>query len=224
MQYEMKLQDYARIAWINIWKNRVMIFAVTLLFFFAGTLFASLNPNKNIYSARASVYTAAGSSTQETTVTSGALRGYADVLKSRKVCERAESIIGDPNLNANMIRNMISVSYNNSSTVMTIVARSADRDMAVKAANGAAQAFVIEIQSIVESDKIQILDVAGSASLSSRGIDALIKTMVVSAFAGFVLCIAAVVAGVLFSNKIKSVEQCLDGDENEVLGMIPFIE
>ena len=75
MQYEMKLQDYARIAWINIWKNRVMIFAVTLLLFFAGTLFASLNPNKNIYSARASVYTAAGSNTQETTVTSGALRG-----------------------------------------------------------------------------------------------------------------------------------------------------
>ena len=224
MQDEMKLQDYVRISWVHIWKNKVMIFAVTLLFLFIGMLFASLNPGQNVYSAKASVYTIAGSSTQETTVTSSALRGYADILRSQKVCDRAEAIIGDANINATMIKRMISASYNSSSTVMTISASSTNPEVAVKVANGMAQAFVIEIQSIVESDKIQILDESNGAELSSRGIDSMINTVFMSTAAGLFLCIAVIVGNVLFSNKIKSVEQCLDADETDILGIIPFTE
>lgn len=224
MQDEMRLQDYLRISWVEIWKNKAMIFAVSLLFFLVGVLFASLNPERNMYSAKASVYTIAGSNTQETTVTSSALRGYSDILKSKKVCDRAESIIGDASINANMIKRMISASYNNSSTVMTIYARAENPEIAEKIANGAAQAFVIEIQSIVESDKIQILDKANGSEISVRGIDSMIKTVVIFGLAGICLCIAIIILGVLLSNKIKTVEQCLDEDEGEILGMIPFAE
>ena len=51
-----------------------------------------------------------------------------------------------------------------------------------------------------------------------------IKTIIMFGIAGFAISVAIAVAGVIFSNKIKSVEQCLDEDEEEILGIIPFIE
>ena len=123
-----------------------------------------------------------------------------------------------------MIRNMISASYNKSATVMTIAAYSDNRAVAVKVANAVAEAFVIEVQSITGSDRIQMLDRAEDVRMSSNGLEGMIKTIMMAGIAGFAISILVIVAIVIFSNKIKSVEQCLDEDEGEILGIIPFIE
>ena len=224
MQEEMRLQDYIRISFVNIWKNKFLIAAVTLLFLLIGILYASWQTVTNTYYAKATVYTIYGDTKQEASAVSEALTGYSDIVTSKKICVRAEALIGDANINANMIRNMISASYNKSATVMTIAAYSDNRAVAVKVANAVAEAFVIEIQSITGSDRIQMLDRAEDVRMSSNGLEGMIKTILLAGIAGFAISILVIVAIVIFSNKIKSVEQCLDEGEGEILGMIPFIE
>lgn len=224
MQEEMRLQDYIRISFVNVWKNKFLIVAVTLLFLLIGILYASWQTVTNTYYAKATVYTIYGDTKQESSAVSEALTGYSDIVTSKKICERAEALIGDANINANMIRNMISASYNKSATVMTIAAYSDNRAVAVKVANAVAEAFVIEVQSITGSDRIQMLDRAEDVRMSSNGLEGMIKTIMMAGIAGFAISILVIVAIVIFSNKIKSVEQCLDEDEGEILGMIPFVD
>lgn len=224
MQEEMRLQDYVRISFVNIWKNKFLIAAVTLLFLLVGILYASWQTVTNTYYAKATVYTIYGDTKQEASTVSEALTGYSDIVTSRKICERAEALIGDANINANMIRNMISASYNKSATVMTIAAYSENPSVAIKVANAVADAFVIEIQSITGSDRIQMLDKAEDVRMSSNGLEGMVKTILMAGIAGFAISILVIIAGVIFSNKIKSVEQCLEESGEEILGIIPFIE
>lgn len=224
MQEEMKLQDYIRISVSQIWKNKFQIAVITLLFLLIGILYASWENMTNMYYAKATVYTVYGTTTQETSYASAALSGYSDVIKSKKVCQRAESIIGEADITADYIRNVIATSYNKSSTVMTITAYSEQPLVALKIANAVAESFVIEIQSITGNDMIQMLDEADDVRLASNGLMGMIKTILLSGIVGFAISIIITVAGVIFSNKIKSVEQCLDENEDEILGIIPFIE
>ena len=69
-----------------------------------------------------------------------------------------------------------------------------------------------------------MLDRAEDVRMSSNGLEGMIKTILLAGIAGFAISILVIVAIVIFSNKIKSVEQCLDEGEGEILGMIPFIE
>ena len=56
----MKLQDYVRISVVNVWKNRYLIAAVTLLFFLIGILLSSWQTITNTYYASTTVYTVLG--------------------------------------------------------------------------------------------------------------------------------------------------------------------
>lgn len=224
MQEEMKLQDYIRLSLAKIWKNKILIISITLLAFLVGILMASLQSVTNRYYAKATVYTVYSDSVQETSAITSALIGYSDVVTSKKVCERAEAIIGDSSITAQSIQRMITTSYNSSSTIMTISAVSNSPSAAIKVANAVAEAFVMEIQNLTGSDKIQVLDEAENASLMSNGLQGLIKNILTFGIAGFVLSIVAMIASVLFSNKVRSVEQCLDEGEDEILGIIPYID
>lgn len=224
MQEEMKLQDYIRISVVQTWKNKFLIAMVTLLFFLIGILYASWQNVTNTYYAEATVYTVYGTTTQEISIATSALSGYSDIIQSKKVCERAEAMIGEAGITADYIRNAIKTSYNKSSTIMTIAAFSDNPMSALKIANAVAQAFVMEIQSITADNKIQMLDEADEVRLSSNGLKGMIKTIVLFAIAGVAISIMIIVGGIIFSNKIKSVEQCLEDDEEEILGIIPYIE
>lgn len=224
MQEEMKLQDYIRISSIQIWKNKFLISAVTLLFLLMGILYASWQSFTNTYYAYATVYTTIGSTTQESATATTALTSYSDIIKSKKVCERAESIIGEYSVTASDIRSMISASYNKTSTVLTITAYSADPAEAMNVANAVADAFVTEIQAMTGNTMIQVLDKAEDVRMSSNGMAGMLKTIVMAGVIGLGMSILVTIAGVVFSNKIKSVEQCLDEGEEEILGIIPYIE
>lgn len=220
----MKLQDYVRLSAAGIWKNKLLIASITLLTLLVGILQASWQTVTNTYRAQATVYTVYSGTTQESAAITSALVGYSDVVTSKKVCERAEAIIGDSSVTASQIQRMISVSYNNASTVMTITSFSNSPSAALKVANAVAEAFVTEIQALTGSDKIQVLDEADNVSLTSNGMQGLLSTVIMYGVAGFAISILVIVMRVIFSTKVRSVEQCLDEGESEILGIIPYIE
>lgn len=220
----MSLKEYLRISIVNIRKNIFLIAAVTLVFFLTGILYASWQTVTNTYIARTTIYAAVSGNTVETAATASALTGYSDIISSKKICERAEAIIGDASINANMIGKMVYSSYNKSSTILTISASSSNPSNAIKVANAVAEAFVLEVQMITGNDRIQILDEAEDVRMSSNGLQGIIKTVVTFGVSGLLLSNVLIVLIIMFTNKIKSVEQCMDIDEDDVLGIIPLKE
>lgn len=219
MNEEIQFEDI-KIAFIALWKNKLLIIAVTLLGALLGLLLTSNKTNEETYRATATVYCATYSSQRDADADVYAMVNYSDVVTSKKVCQRAEAIIGNSSINASMIQYMISTGFSSSSYIMKIYADTNDPDVAIEVANAVAEAFVIEISSITGSDSIQLLDKAeGCYRYASNS---LTKTRILYAFAAcFIIC-AAIMCKELFSNNVKSIAQCIGKDDADIIiGIIP---
>lgn len=221
MKDEIRLQDLIRLSVISIWRNKLVIGAVTVLFLLIGVFYASTQSVNNEYYSKSTITSAIYGSYQDSVTVSNAMENYAGVLYSRKVCERAEALIGDNSISASDIQEMIGSSLNSSSTIMTVYAYSSNPKTSVQVSNAVAQAFVIEIQGITSSDAIQILDESETAYISEDGYMALIKRILLMTLAGLVLSCMYFACVEIFSSKIKTVEQCSGPDGDELLGVIP---
>lgn len=227
MQEEMRIQDYIRLSWRNICKNLRLIAWVAILFLLIGTLVASLGSVENEYTAKTTVYIVTSSANKDVSAaaaTATAISGYSEIVKSNKVCERAASIISDASVDAKVIKNIVSASFNKSSTIMTVSAKSGNPQIAKLVANAVAESFVEEVHMTLGSDMIRVLDKANEVSLSNDGIKGFVSTVAMAGIAGIAGCVALIVVFTVFSNKISCVEQCLDEEDSEVLGIIPFIK
>jgi capsular polysaccharide biosynthesis protein len=224
MLEEMRLQDYIRIILSKLWKNKFIISAFTLLFLLVGMLYATLQTIENVYYAQTTIYMASGITTQDTTVSSALLSGYSDIITSRKVCERAEAIVGNSEITADDIKKMISITSNKTSTILTITAYSDSGTDAVEVANALADAFVMEAQSMTNSTSIQVLDKALTSHIYNDGFQGMLYDIILFGLVGLALCVVVVVLNVLFTNRLTSVEQLADADEDDVIGIIPYVE
>ena len=132
-----------------------------------------------------SVYGAIYGSYEESTDATSAMLSYADVLTTKKVCERAESILGNANINA------------------------------------VGEAFVIEMKNILGSDAVQMLDYADKYYIAKNGVKSLWMLRIVFGLVGFAGSCIVLFAMELFSDKLKSVEQCVFDEEDVVLAILP---
>lgn len=224
MKDEIHLMDLVRLSVQSIWRNKIIIAIISVIFLIIGILYASTQPVTNWYYASATIYSAIYGSYQESVTVSNAIDEYSGVLSSAKVCQRAEALIGDSNITATDIQRMISSKVNSTSTIMTVSTYSDNPETSVKVANAVAEAFVIEIQGITGSDAIQILDESQTAYLSSNGYSDLVKRVFTITIAGFVLGCVFFVGREILTDKIKTVDQCMGAMGDELLGVMPLIE
>ena len=222
MNEEIGLEDF-RLAIIELWRKKLLIIAVALLFFLIALLATFNMKPKNIYMAHATVYSAFYGSYEESLDAAVAMVNYSDVLTSNKVCERAASIVGDANITAADIKSMVSTYAKSSSIVMDIYTTSDVPSRAVAVANAVAQAFVIEIRSITASDAIQVLDDANKATMASNGSRMIWMIRLIGLVAGGALATAFVFLRELFSDRIRSMKQVETYEEN-ILGVIPTLK
>jgi len=223
MNEEIQLEDF-KICIAILWKKKLLIICVTILALLVGLLFTINEQTVNTYVAKTSIYSVGYGSVQETSSLSNALLSYAEIITSNKVCERAASLlVGKIALNATDIQRMIGVNAINNS-VIEIRAISTDPETSIYVTNAVAEAFVREVTSITENDTIQILDAADSCTLNVNGAKDLITKRFFFAMIGFAGISAYIIYTELKSNKIRSVVQCIDKDENEILGIVPCMK
>ena len=194
-----------------------------LAFLVIGILLTLNSGVDNNYSASAMLYCPTGNYT-ESTGTAQLLTNYSSLIKSQKVAERAVSLLGNTSLTYKNIQQMVTYTLSPTGVNLTINASSSNTEEAVNVANAVANAFIEEMRTITNSDSVQILTVAEKASLLSNGVKDLWKKRAVFFALGFILMAGIVFAKELFSDKIRSVGQCLLTDEDMVLGIIPEIE
>lgn len=219
MNEEIQFEDI-KLAFVALWKNRMLICAVTLFGILLGLLLTSNKKNEESYIATATVYCATYASYSDANSDVAAMINYSDVVTSKKVCQRAESIVGNSSIDSTMIQRMIGTEFSSSSYIMKVYANTDDPDIAIEVANAVAEAFVIEISSITGNNSIQLLDKAeGCYRYTSN---TLLKTRVIFGFlACFAIC-AVIMCKELFSNSVKSITQCIGNDDADIIiGIIP---
>lgn len=223
MGEEIQLEDF-KLSIYALWEKKLLILAMTILTFLLGLLLTYDTKPINTYQASTTVYSVAYGKTKESLNSSIALVSYADIVTSTRVCERAALLINETvEIDAASIQNMIGV-YALSDSVIAISAISTNPQLSILVTNAVAEAFVREVTSITANDTIQILDSAEYCTLSGNGHRDLLIKRAFFAVLGFVISCAWIVISELTSNRVKSIVQCIDQDENEILGIIPFTE
>jgi capsular polysaccharide biosynthesis protein len=223
MNDEIKLEDL-KLSIIALWKHKMVIMVTGILVFLIGMLLTLNTQIYNLYSASATVYSAFYGSYEQSVDGATAMISYADLVTSKKVCDRAAAIIGNSQITSEMIQEMINVSYTNSSVIMSISAYSSEPTKAVEVVNAVAEAFVFEIRTITGSDAIQLLDTANDYGMYQNGLRDLWLKRLLAAAAGFMLATGYFFIKELTSTKLRSIEQCLINENDNLLGLIPFVE
>jgi capsular polysaccharide biosynthesis protein len=219
MKVRIDIEDF-RLAVMALWKRKILIVLVTLIGLFSGLLFTSNVSGSQVYSATASVYCATYGSYQLTDTDVRTMVNYSDFISSKKVCEYAASLLNDKSVAADQIQNMIMMSLSDNSYVMRISAASESPRLAMDVANAVAEAFVTEVSNITGNDSIQILD---EAYIVHRENDTLKKLMIFTGAAFLFIC-AVISLKELFSDKVRSIAQCLEYEsEDKILAIIPYM-
>jgi capsular polysaccharide biosynthesis protein len=222
MSDKIDIEDF-KLAITELWKRKILIALVTLTGLFSGMLITVNVSDSQVYSATASVFCATYGSYQLSATDVRTMVNYSDFISSRKVCEYAASLMNDTTVTADKIQNMIMMSLSDNSYVMRISAASESPKLAMDVANAVAEAFVTEVSNITGNDSIQILDEA-DRYIVFRENEILKKLVLFSGTAFFMIC-AIIVLKELFSNKARSIAQCLEYViEDEILGIVPYFE
>ena len=218
MREEIQLEDF-KLAFIEIWKQKIIIGIITIIGALVGLLVYAFTDHTVEYYSKATVYGASYGSYENSEAGTTAMIKYSEVGSSKKVCGRAASTINNGIIDGDTIQKMIYVSLNTESNIVTVYAYSTDPAVAVKVADAVAEAFVTEINNIVGSSAIQMLDGAEKYYISRD--DNPLKTIVIVMAIAFVGSCLVVAVKELFSSKVKTIAQCTDGTD-KIIGILPL--
>lgn len=221
MRDEIRMED-VKLSLIILWKKRMIVVAITLLFFAAGMIYTMTKSYQTVYVADASIYSATTGSYQQSLTGISAMMDYVDIVTSNKVCERAIALMGDSDITVELLQRMVIARFSEDSYILHVYAYSADSELAIKVANYLAEAFVIEMRSITGSEAVQLLDAASQVSVSQSALKQKLKVYLVVVGAGFLLTCMWIFFQELFSGRIQSINQCMYDEDDRVLGVLPI--
>jgi capsular polysaccharide biosynthesis protein len=213
-----------KVSLLAVMKNIRKCFVCGFVFLILGILLTLGMPVDNIYSASSTLYCPINANYSEATTFVQIISSYSSLIKSQKVAERAISILGSTELTYKDIIDMISYSTSVTGINLTITANSVDEEESLDVANAVANAFVEEMRTMTGMDVVQILSAADEAEMSQNGIVALWKLRAALFVAGLLIMAVVIFASELFSDKIRSSDQCILTDDDVVLGLIPEVE
>ncbi len=231
---ELETADYdilenIKTAFYRLWKQKIIVILMTLIGFLASIVFIGLVGVQNNYYASASIYSAVYGSYEDSSEGVRVMNTYASLLGSTRVCERAAGNLGDANINAEQLRYMVSnreIYLSGASSdsksygyKLTLVATAKSPEYVVGIANAMAKAFADEINDLLGTSTLQVLDEAITIS-SAKSINVALIVVLFAALA-FIGTAAVIFIKEFFSTRVYSVAQC-EQDKDLILGMIPY--
>ncbi len=217
-----------------LFRKKAFIAIITVLFFVIG-LGLTLEVGEDQYTSVATVYAAADGSYTDATNAVTAMNAYLDVAMSYKVNQRAALILGRSDIDATDIQKVISVASslkkNNSSSVTSFITSSAtiisfsattnDPELSREIADAAAEAYEIEMVSILKTDSVRSLDSASIGELTTNARLEAWKDRIKFMLVGFVLACGIVVACEVFDTKVRTIREATIKGQLPIIGIIP---
>ena len=212
-----------KVSLIMVWKNSTKCLITALCFLAIGIILTMNSSVNNYYNAYTTLYCPINGNYSEASVFAQVMNSYASLVNSQKVAERAVSIMGNTSLTYRDIQEITSYSLSSSGINLTISAVSGNPEEAVEVANAVANAFVEEMRTMTDTDTVRILSTATTASLSQNGLSNLWMRRFLFFFLGYAFMAFLIFILELFSDKLRSVDQCIISDNDVILGIIPRI-
>ena len=206
-----------------------MVLLSAVVGFLASLIFISLVGVHTTYYSSAAIYSAVYGSYQESTDGVRVMNTYANLLNTSHVCERAAEYLREYQYSAKELQTMVnngSVYLRGYSTdskyfgySLTLVATSPQSEHVIEIANAMAQAFADEINDLLGSRTLQVLNTAQSIS-TMQSLNVKLYIALFTA-AGMMLAIMIIFIKEFFSSRVFCIGQC-EQDEDYILGMIPY--
>ncbi|WP_026665746.1 YveK family protein [Butyrivibrio sp. FC2001] len=213
-----------KVSLIMVWKNISKCFYAALAFFAIGIILTLNQGIDNTYTATTNLYCTISGDMTEASNNVQIFSAYASLIKSNRVAERAVSIMGNTNISARYVQSMITYTPSANGINLELRATSTNSKEAVEVVNAVASAFVEEMRMMTNSDAVRVLNVATDAYMSGNGVTSLWKRRIVLFVLGFAFMAVFIFTKELFSDKLRSIDQCLLTDDDIILGIIPKIE
>ena len=190
-----------------------LVIIIGIVFYAIASLISSNSLREDEYTAEATVFSIADYS---------ALTLYSDIITSSKVCERAANLLNISDLDADGVKQMISVKAY--SLVLGIHATSTNEALAINVANAVAAVFIEEVNNITGSNSARLLDKATKVELTYDKQIEQLKFVIIVTLSGVALVCIWILFHEIFTKKIHNLSDIgLDG-EIDVIGVIPLYE
>ena len=214
----------------EIKRKKIIILLITVAGILFALIYVSLFGNGIRYYSSATLFSAVYGSYSATTEGVAAMNRYADLISSSRVCNKAAQELTVYGITAENLREMvldedIRVSGANSNSgaygyKLTVSAFSDDGDQAIDITNAMASAFATELNDLLGSSTIQVMDEA----VRYKAFKTMNVFMYLILFGGGAFCVSAgFIFGMgFFSPWAHSVTQC-EREENLILGLLPYV-
>lgn len=231
---ELEIADYdilenIKTALYRLWKLKIIVVICTLVGFCASLIFVGIVGVRTNYRTSATIYSVVYGSYSESNVGVTVMNTYSGLIGTSRVCERAAEKLVGTNISSDYLRAMVnsgriflsganrdSKKYGYS---LTLVSTLSTPDNVIDITNAMANAFADEINSMLDSSSVQVMDMAQSYyAVSSLNVK---LVMLLFVAAGFALSAGFIFAKEFFSSKVYSVAQC-EQDKDMILGLIPY--
>lgn len=231
---ELEIDDYdilenIKTALYRLWKYKLVVFLVTLIGCLCALVYIGIVGIQNYYRTTATVYSVAYGSYEDSTNGVVIMNTYAGLLGSPSVCERAAATLQDTGISAMALKSMVSsgqiylsgASTNSKSygyRLTLVVAQNAP-EYVIPIANAMAQAFVDEINDLLGTNTLQVVDNANRYSMS-KSINVPLCILI---FGGVAMVLSCGIIFMLefFSVRVYSIAQC-ERKKEMILGLIPY--
>lgn len=230
--------DFSRIIEIDfsrclkaLWTHVHWIIVSMVSFFVIGILVAVFYlDTENVYDAKSSVYSITYGSYTDSANGIQAIKTYSDIVKSLRVAERAALLLGDDSLDKFTIYDMIEVEepeanslgyVTDDSSIIQIHAYATSKEDAIRVANAVANAYVMEVSSITNSDSVQVLDEAYSCEVTYNALKQQLIYIALFTVLGIISGCMVIILCEIFSNKITSLQQGSLYSQLDIIGVIP---
>lgn len=189
----------------------------------------TLEKETDIYGATSSVYSVSAGSYKESQTGISAMNDYVDIATSMKVCERAALLMGNANITGKQIMNATKVRLSKSnstdanadSAILKITSTYTDPVVAMEMSQSVAEAFIIEMQNILGTDDVQLLDKPYNYFISFDATQHMWKIRIVSIAAGAAIALVIILLSEVFNTRVRSIRECSLQEQLPVIGVIP---
>ena len=231
---ELEAEDYdllenVKAAFYRLWKLKLVVVLSALAGVLAFLVFLSFTGNRTVYQSAAGIYSAMYGSYEDSAEGVRAMNTYASMLGTSSVCARAAETLGDPNITADDLANMVrrgqiylAGASSNSREFgyrLTLVTALESSNRIVDVTNAMAQAFSNELNDFLGVSTLRILDPATTYYMS-QSINVKLY-MALSGAAGLFLSAMIIFIQAFFSSKVYTIGQC-EKNRDLILGMIPY--
>lgn len=229
MKYENEMEIDVGRCFRAMLKKWWFIAVMAVLFGLAG-LALTLEKQDDLYEATSSVYGMSAESYSYTQVGVSAMNDYADIATSMKVCERAALLMGSANVTGENIKKATTVSAGKESsastskvdtTIMTITCQSSNPVEAMEMSQAVAEAFVMEMENILGTDIVRILDKPYAYDVAFDATQNQWKTRIIAFLFGGVFAAVMIALGEIFDSKARTIRECTLGEQLPIIGVIP---